>query len=306
MGRKAQAKLWKTQDRHEAANQATYSRSEHVRTSDLTVHTSYRQDGPPPSFALAYYPLSLYSLSTSILQSNCHNYITTASRKTSDISTLLLINLTASPNMPRREQTFPMVNLPPRKSNADKFFDNLKGLAFSDPKDVKECYIFLEEDNDPTVTLRTCKHRLHLHCIRLSIESTCRNHNRCPVCRTVMFDDTLPLAETGRRWWTLETAQLFHRAAGTPPLPTRCQPLLHLFPNRDGTMQLALVNHMNAHAQARVAPVAGRSGQAHFQQSLLVGNRPSRFGYPSVIHALFPGSQPSSLYRHSDHSVVQN
>jgi hypothetical protein len=185
-----------------------------------------------------------------------------------------------------------MANLPLHRSKADKFFGNLKDLAFSDPEDVKECPMCLEKDKAPTVTLPACKHEFHVHCLRLSIESTCRNHNRCPICRTVILDDGLPLAGIRRRRWTIEAAR-------------DGQPLLNAFSNRDEAMQLALVNQVNAHFQARLAPMAGQRTPALFQPPSSTGNGPLRFDY-AINSASHPGPQSSSLSSYSDHSHVRN
>jgi hypothetical protein len=114
---------------------------------------------------------------------------------------------------------FPVVfELPPRnQANSEKFINFLRELARYGLQDcsVLEC-VCDEGDKGPVATLPTCRHRYHLHYIRQWIESPSRGHNRCPVCRTVMYDDGLPLAENEVAWLE-DRARRDDRASELPP-----------------------------------------------------------------------------------------
>lgn len=77
------------------------------------------------------------------------------------------------------------------------------------PKGVANAHAFLANLNDvgcvicndafsashvPAI-MPTCRHVFGASCLRKWVLSPNRGHNRCPVCRAVLFDDRLPLAE---------------------------------------------------------------------------------------------------------------
>ncbi|KAF2850179.1 hypothetical protein T440DRAFT_364567, partial [Plenodomus tracheiphilus IPT5] len=100
----------------------------------------------------------------------------------------------AKPTTQLRLATMAAPQTPPPEdiSNAQTFLGTL---------DEVECCICEEAFSDthaPMIT-PTCHHIFGSHCLRAWVLSENRSHNRCPLCRTVLFDDGLPLVEEDAR-----------------------------------------------------------------------------------------------------------
>ncbi|KAF1919655.1 hypothetical protein BDU57DRAFT_441275, partial [Ampelomyces quisqualis] len=63
--------------------------------------------------------------------------------------------------------------------------------TFLDALEPIECIICHDGYNEAhqPVTLPVCKHVFGLPCLRTWTLSSNRGHNRCPICRAVLFDD---------------------------------------------------------------------------------------------------------------------
>ncbi|CAO2653360.1 Nn.00g027710.m01.CDS01 [Neocucurbitaria sp. VM-36] len=80
-------------------------------------------------------------------------------------------------------------NIPPHgRANAHTFLSTLL------EHDCTICDEPFSATHAPVI-LPTCKHVFGSKCLRMWVLSGNRGHNRCPVCRDVLFDDGLPLVE---------------------------------------------------------------------------------------------------------------
>jgi hypothetical protein len=108
---------------------------------------------------------------------------------------------------------------PAARNNAQNFLNTLDEL---------ECIICDEPFNEthPPVIIRSCHHLFGSRCLRTWVLSSNRNHNRCPICRGVLFDDGLALVEE------IQEALSAARATfgGLPGLSHPDVPLLHHTP----------------------------------------------------------------------------
>ncbi|KAH5416686.1 hypothetical protein HBI46_123590 [Parastagonospora nodorum] len=83
-------------------------------------------------------------------------------------------------------------HLPINDTNACRFLEGLE---------VLECVICLQPYgvDRPPITLPTCHHLFHYHCIKQWISTANTTHNQCPTCRAVMFEDEDPPLEDADR-----------------------------------------------------------------------------------------------------------
>jgi len=108
---------------------------------------------------------------------------------------------------------------PAARNNAQNFLNTLDEL---------ECVICEEafSETHPPVIIRTCHHVFGSRCLRTWVLSSNRGHNRCPMCRGVLFDDGLALVEATQEAISAARARLGYFPGLHPVLPLPEHPRL--------------------------------------------------------------------------------